>query len=112
MAKMITDPQRKRKSDPGDPGVCNVFEFHKIYTEPEKVAEIDPACRSAEIGCVECKKIMADSLARALAPIREKRAYYEGRPRQVEEIMEEGSRRARKTARQTMEQVRQAVGLA
>jgi len=111
VSRMITDPQRKRRSDPGDPGVCNVFEFHKIYTEPEKVAEIDPACRSAEIGCVECKQIMADRLANALAPIREKRRYYEARPELVEEIITAGSDCARDTARKTIEEVRQVVGL-
>jgi len=111
VSKMITDPQRKRRSDPGDPDVCNVFEFHKIYTEPEKVAEIDPACRSAEIGCVECKQIMADRLAKGLAPIREKRRYYESRPELVEEIITIGSDRARRVARKTIAEVRQVVGL-
>lgn len=111
VSKMITDPQRKRQSDPGDPDVCNVFEFHKIYTEPEKVAEIDPACRSAEIGCVECKQIMADRLAKGLEPIRERRHYYEDRPDLVEEIITAGSDRARGVARQTIAEVRQVVGL-
>ena len=111
VSKMITDPQRKRRSDPGDPDVCNVFEFHKIYTEPEKVAEIDPACRSAEIGCVECKQIMADRLAKGLEPIRERRHYYEDRPDLVEEIITAGSDRARGVARQTIAEVRQVVGL-
>jgi len=111
VSKMITDPQRKRRSDPGDPDVCNVFEFHKIYTEPEKVAEIDPACRSAEIGCVECKQIMADRLAKGLAPIREKRRFYEARPDMVEDIITAGSDRARQVARKTMAEVRQAVGM-
>jgi tryptophanyl-tRNA synthetase len=88
---MITDPQRARRSDPGNPDVCNVFAFHKLYTPPDGVAEIDQECRSAGIGCVECKQKMAENLVTALAPIREKRAYYEARPQEVEEIMAAGS---------------------
>ena len=106
---MITDPQRMRKSDPGDPDVCNVFTFHKIYTDPQRVAEIDTACRSAKIGCVECKKIMAENLIKGLEPIRDKRAYYEERPELVETIIAQGGEKARAVARQTMEQVRSAV---
>jgi tryptophanyl-tRNA synthetase len=106
---MITDPQRKRRTDPGDPDVCNVFSFHKLYTDSGKVMEIDQQCRRAEIGCVECKQIMAQSLITALEPIREKRAYYEKRPEEVDTIIREGNRRARNVARQTMEEVRAVV---
>jgi tryptophanyl-tRNA synthetase len=106
---MITDPQRARRSDPGNPDVCNVFDFHNLYTDPQSVKEIDRQCRSAGIGCVECKQKMALGLIEALAPIREKRAYYEQRPAVVEEIMVEGSNEARAKARETMEVVRAAV---
>jgi tryptophanyl-tRNA synthetase len=106
---MITDPQRARRSDPGNPDVCNVFAFHKLYTPPDVVAEIDQECRSAGIGCVECKQKMAENLVTALAPIREKRAYYEARPQEVEEIMAAGSEKASQTARQTMGEVREAI---
>jgi tryptophanyl-tRNA synthetase len=109
VAGMITDPQRARRSDPGNPDVCNVYDFHKLYTAPEIVAEIDQQCRTAKIGCVDCKKIMAQHLITALEPIREKRAYYEQRPQEVEEIMIEGSNKASLTARQTMEGVRAAI---
>ena len=105
----ITDPQRARRADPGNPDVCNVFSFHKLYTPPDEVAEIDKECRSAGIGCVECKQKMAENLISALAPIRDKRAYYEARPQEVEEIMAAGSEKASQTARQTMEEVRAAV---
>ncbi len=105
----ITDPQRARRSDPGNPDVCNVFSFHKLYTPPDKVKEIDQQCRSAGIGCVECKQIMAENLITALEPIRDKRAYYEAHPEQVEEIMAAGSEKAARTARQTMQEVREAV---
>ena len=113
VSTMITDPQRIRRNDPGDPDVCNVFEFHKLYTDPYKVAAIDPDCRSAKIGCVECKKIMARNLNAALDPIRERRHYYEERPGEVEDIITDGSDRAREEARKTMDQglVRAAMKL-
>jgi len=107
--KMITDPQRMRRSDPGNPDVCNVFTFHNIYTDSELVAKIDKECRAAKIGCVECKKIMAENLIKGLEPIREKRRYYEERPELVEEIIKDGGKKATAVARQTMEAVRSAV---
>ena len=109
VALMITDPQRMRRTDPGDPDVCNVFDFHKIYTDSSKVLEIDQQCRTAEIGCVECKQIMAQNLITALEPVREKRAYYEQRAEVVDAIIREGNNRARNVARQTMEEVRAVV---
>jgi tryptophanyl-tRNA synthetase len=107
--QMITDPQRARRSDPGNPDVCNVFEFHKLYTPADTVAQINIQCRAAEIGCVECKKIMATGLIQALAPIHEKRRYYQDHPELVRDIIEAGSDKARQVARQTMQEVRQAV---
>jgi tryptophanyl-tRNA synthetase len=109
VAQMITDPQRGRRSDPGNPDVCNVFSFHKLYTDAGAVSEIDTQCRNAEIGCVECKKIMAENLIKALEPIREKRRYYESRLDLVEEIIHEGSNKARIVAQKTMEEVRSVV---
>ena len=109
VSRMITDPQRKRRSDPGNPDVCNVFDFHKLYTDSQMVKEIDEQCRTAGIGCVECKQKMAQSLIAALEPIREKRTYYESRPDLVDDIMTEGSNRARRTAQSTMEDVRAAI---
>ena len=109
VSQMVTDPQRARRSDPGDPDVCNVFDFHKLYTEPAVVNEIEKDCRQASIGCVECKKKMAHNLSDALAPIREKRAYYEANPELVDEIIADGCNRARKTAQATMDSVRAAI---
>jgi tryptophanyl-tRNA synthetase len=111
VAKMLTDPQRARKSDPGDPDVCNVFEFHKLYSDKTTIDRINTECRSAEIGCVECKQIMADFLITALKPLRDKREYYQARPQLVEDIIAEGCRRARRVASQTMAEVRAAVNL-
>ena len=109
VSRMITDPQRAKRSDPGNPDVCNVFDFHKLYTDSETVREIEEQCRTAGIGCVECKQKMAQGLIAALEPIREKRTYYEARPELVDEIMREGSDKARLIARDTMEKVREAV---
>jgi tryptophanyl-tRNA synthetase len=109
VSRMITDPQRERRSDPGNPDVCNVFDFHKLYTDPQIVKEIDEQCRTAGIGCVDCKQKMAQGLIAALEPIRAKRAYYESQPVLVDDIMTEGSNRARRTARRTMEDVRAAI---
>jgi tryptophanyl-tRNA synthetase len=86
-----------------------VFEFHKIYTDKETVERIDRQCRVAEIGCVECKKIMAESLVEALAPIREKRAHYLEKPDLVEEIIRTGGEKAGGVARETMREVRSAL---
>ncbi len=109
VAKMLTDPQRARKTDPGDPDVCNVFEFHKLYSDKKTIDRINSVCRTAEIGCVECKQIMAEFLITALKPLREKREYYQARPRLVEDIIADGCNKARRVARQTMAEVRAAV---
>ncbi|MBL7178229.1 MAG: tryptophan--tRNA ligase [Desulfobacteraceae bacterium] len=109
VADMITDPQRARRFDPGRPDFCNVFSFHELYTEKEKVKEIEEGCRSASIGCVECKQMMASNLNRALEPLREKRKELEANPQIIENIIDEGNRKARKIARNTMEEVREVV---
>ncbi len=109
VSTMITDPNRARRKDPGNPEICNVFEFHKLYSPPSVVEEINSQCRSAAIGCVECKKIMAENLIGALAPIRDKRKYFEERPEMVREIIASGNQKAQAVARQTMKEVRSAV---
>jgi len=109
VSQMITDPQRMRRSDPGNPDVCNVFTFHGLYSESDLVQRVDSECRTAEIGCVECKNLMAKNLIEALAPIRKKRAEYESHPDTVKDIMNAGNRKARAVAKETMEEVRAAV---
>jgi tryptophanyl-tRNA synthetase len=109
VAKMLTDPQRARKSDPGNPDKCNVFEFHKLYSDSKTIDRINKECRTAEIGCVECKQIMAKYLIKALEPMREKREYYEARPQLIDDIIVEGRDKARRVARQTMAEVRAAI---
>jgi tryptophanyl-tRNA synthetase len=108
---MVTDPGRARKSDPGNPDICNVFEFHKLYSDKDTVSQIEHDCRAADIGCVDCKKIMAKNLSKALLPIREKRAHYESNPDLVSDIILEGNARAGKVARETMGQVRSAMNI-
>lgn len=109
VSQMITDPQRMKKSDPGDPDICNVFEFHKLYSDTDIQNDISEQCRKAEIGCVACKKIMARHLAQALEPMREKRAYYESRPDLVDDIIHNGMKKAGAIARKTMEEVRSVM---
>jgi tryptophanyl-tRNA synthetase len=109
VAKMLTDPQRARKSDPGNPDKCNVFEFHKLYSDSKTIDRINKECRTAEIGCVECKQIMAKYLIKALEPMREKREYYEARPQLIDDIIVEGRDKARRVARQTMAEVKAAI---
>jgi len=111
VGRMITDPQRAKRSDPGNPAVCNVFSFHEIYSSPETVADIDKKCRNAGIGCVECKKLMAAALNRYLEPIRERRRQLEARPDDVKQIISEGNKKARAVAAETMAEVREAVQL-
>jgi tryptophanyl-tRNA synthetase len=109
ISTMFTDPQRMRKTDPGDPNICNVFTFHGLYTPKEKVAEINTSCRKAAIGCTDCKKFLAQQIAGALRPVHERMDYYTGHMDEIYKIIEEGNARATKIARQTMEEVRIAV---
>ncbi len=108
---MVTDPQRKRRSDPGNPDVCNVFTMHKIFSTEEDVKEINIECRRAGIGCVDCKKRFAENLNAHLAPFREKRSKLSEDPDQVWNILADGAARAKRIATQTMIEVREAVGL-
>ena len=111
VSQMITDPQRARKSDPGDPGICNVFSFHEIYTPQDVVQAIDKDCRGAAIGCVECKRIMAGNLTTALAPIRQRREELLADLESVRDIVALGNAKAQAIARETMIEVREAVGI-
>jgi len=108
---MVTDPARIRRSDPGNPDVCNVFTMHKVFSSPDEIAMVNTECRRAGIGCVECKQLMAKNMNASLAPFRERRAQIDQNPGQVFEILEDGARRARSIAKQTMQEVRKAVGL-
>ncbi|MFB3915501.1 MAG: tryptophan--tRNA ligase [Terriglobales bacterium] len=106
---MVTDPARVRRTDPGNPDVCPVGDLHKIFSDQQTIAKVDIGCRSAGIGCIECKKWVADSIMKVLAPIQERRRKYEQDPRLAWDILESGSAKARTIAAETMEQVRDAM---
>jgi tryptophanyl-tRNA synthetase len=108
---MVTDPARIRRTDPGNPDVCNVFSLHKTFTDPEQVAMINVECRRAGIGCVDCKKILAASLNNHLAPFRERRTEFDRQPKLIWDILDDGAIRARAIAETTMVEVRDAIGL-
>ena len=108
---MKTDPARLRRTDPGNPDVCNVFTMHKIFSPKEDAEMVNVECRRAGIGCVDCKKLYARHLNENLAPFRERRAQFAQKPDEVNDILVDGARRARKIAAQTMKEVREAVGL-
>jgi tryptophanyl-tRNA synthetase len=106
---MVTDPARKRRSDPGNPDVCPVYDWHKLFSPPETLKWSAEGCRTAGIGCIECKAAMADNLIKWIAPIRERRVQYEKNPKRVLELIDAGSRSARVEAVKTMMRVREAV---
>jgi tryptophanyl-tRNA synthetase len=106
---MVTDPARKRRTDPGNPDVCPVYDWHKLFSPPETLKWSAEGCRTAAIGCIECKAAMADNLIKWIAPIRERRVEYEKNPRRVLELIDAGSKRARVEAVKTMTRVREAV---
>jgi tryptophanyl-tRNA synthetase len=109
--QMVTDPQRVRRSDPGDPDVCNVFSMHKVFSSPEEVAMVDVECRRAGIGCVQCKQLFARNLNASLAPFRARRAELGQDPDYVWDVLRDGKQRATTIARQTMHEVKEAIGL-
>jgi len=109
---MMTDPARKRRSDPGDPDVCPVFSYHKIYSPDETIQTVNRECRTAGIGCIECKQSMSQHLIESLSPLLHRRKEYESSKSDILDIMEEGNHKAREEAERTMEEVRRAVKLA
>jgi len=106
----FTDPARKRKSDLGHPEICNMYRLHQLF-KPGKAEEIAPQCRSAAIGCVECKRLLAQEINEALAPLRERRSELATRPEYVRDVLAEGAQRARAIARETIREVKDRMGL-
>jgi len=108
---MVTDPARKRRTDPGNPDVCPVYDWHKLFSaeEPGRLEWVRQGCTTAGIGCIECKAAMAENLIKWIAPVRDRRVKYENNPKQVLELLDDGSNKARKVAQATMERVREAV---
>ncbi len=108
---MVTDPARIRRTDPGNPDVCPVGDLHKVFSTPETLAKVYDGCRTAGIGCIECKGWCADSILREIEPIAERRRAYEAQPELVRDILASGASRARERADATMVDVRAAIGL-
>lgn len=109
--QMVTDPARLRRTDPGNPDICNVFSMHKIFSSQEEIDMVNRDCRTAALGCVDCKKLYARNLNRHLEPFRARRAELAAKPGYVEEVLDEGAGRARRIAEETMTEVRQAIQL-
>jgi tryptophanyl-tRNA synthetase len=107
---MITDPGRMRKSDPGNPEICSIYAFHRIFNAAG-LSGIEGSCRAGAIGCVECKKDLSGWMQKFLAPVYDRRRELENNPRVIDEILEEGRKKAVKVARKTMEEVRLAMGV-
>ncbi|MGQ9778818.1 MAG: tryptophan--tRNA ligase [Bacillota bacterium] len=107
---MITDPGRARRHDPGNPGVCTAFTYHRAFN-PARIGEIDPLCREAKIGCVDCKKELAEAIVNYLAPFQARRRKLLADPGYVDRVLAEGGERARAVAEETMKTVRRLVGL-
>jgi tryptophanyl-tRNA synthetase len=108
---MVTDPARVRRSDPGNPDVCPVGDLHKIFSDRATMDKVNDGCRSAGIGCIECKSWAADALVQLLSPMQERRKKFEENPRLAWDILEAGTHRARKASAETMEDVRAAMGM-
>jgi len=106
---MVTDPARQRRTDPGNPVICNVFSYHKIFSDEETIGKVDRGCRTAGIGCIECKKWMFEGMEKVLSPIREERRRIVESGVSVREILAEGTAKAKKVAAAKMTEVRDAV---
>lgn len=106
---MVTDPARVRRTDKGNPDVCPVFDFHKIYSSSDVVKQVDQDCRTAAIGCIDCKRQVADAMVERYQPMWDKRATIIQHPEQTQEIVEEGRKRASRVAQETMQEVKTAM---
>jgi tryptophanyl-tRNA synthetase len=111
LSRMMTDPRRVRRTDPGEPEDCPAFNLHRVYCTEEEINHVTQGCRSAGIGCLECKKIMIGHVIERLAPYRDKRAYWQNHLDDVRDVLRQGGKKARAIAAETMAEVRQAMGL-
>lgn len=109
--EMVTDPARIKRTDPGNPDICNVYTMHKIFSPQVDVEMVNVECRRAGIGCVDCKKLLAKNMNAHLEPFRAKRAEFASKPGYVQEVLNDGARRACVIAEKTMEEVREAIQL-
>lgn len=107
----VTDVSRVRRSDPGDPAVCNIYTIHRAFSDNEMLLEIDKGCKTAGIGCIDCKKMLFGNIKKELTPIREKAAALENDKGYVEDVLANGAAACRAIAKATMDEVREALGL-
>ena len=107
----VTDPNRIKKDDLGNPDICMVAYYHNLFTNSEEYTTVCEECRAGKRGCVACKKQLAKNINEFLNPIREKRKYYEDRPELVDEILMNGTKKAQQIAKQTMKKVKKAMKL-
>jgi tryptophanyl-tRNA synthetase len=107
----VTDPARMRRNDPGHPDVCNIYRFQQ-YFNPTQVADIAQKCNTAQIGCVDCKMMVAGEISKTLAPFRERRAELAAKPEYIKEVLDDGASRAQKIARETLREAKQRIGMA
>jgi tryptophanyl-tRNA synthetase len=111
LSRAVTDENRKRRDDPGNPDICNVYTLHKYFSKKSEIDKINKECRTAEIGCVDCKKILSDNMVKELAPIREKGLELINNPASVIDTLNNGAEKCRKIAEETMKEVRSRMGL-
>ena len=109
--QMLTDPARARREDPGNPGVCNLFPFHKIYSPSSMQEEVADGCRTAKIGCGDCKNMLTQTMLESMRPIMDKRIQISSKPKEVEEIITEGTKKARLIATSTLDRVKKSMKL-
>ena len=107
----VTDPNRIKKDDLGNPDICMVAYYHRLFSSKEELDTVCAECRAGKRGCVACKKQLAKNIIEYLRPIREKREYYENHPEIIDQILKEGTAKARETAKQTMKKVKKAMQL-
>lgn len=111
VATMITDPARVRRTDPGHPEICNVCAYHRVFNTPERTAQIEADCRSAAIGCTDCKKELAEKINERLRPYRQRLAQWSERPEEVRRVLAEGAAKARRVAGETLQVVKKAINM-
>ena len=107
----VTDPNRIKKDDKGNPDVCMVYYYHKLFSTEDESNMVCSECKAGTRGCVACKKQLAQNISNTLKPIREKRAYYEAHPKEVDKILIEGTKKAQATAKETIKKVKKAMML-
>jgi len=108
----VTDPARVRKTDPGTPEICNIYHLHKAFSPPETVEHVAVQCRSAGWGCIDCKKVLFDSMEKELAPIRDRYAEIKANQSHLDQVLGDGAEQARRVARETLRETKELMGLA